>query len=387
MYPWDVLEITETDDRKAIKKAYARLLRQHRPDSDPEGFQRVNEAYQAALKWNAADWQEPAWADTPPTPLAADQAQEPEPSVHDPEPAPTTAPTAETTAETSTSTESPSVDQVLLADEASWQVVTDILKQFKATAFAPIAIKRDLTHWQFLEQYHDISDLAAREALSEEIFKRIVEYNHFQMQAGNLAAFDAQVVNYCNEVMDWEANWVHFERRFAPAYVQHVYHLIEWQQTGGHDHAPATGWQRLLAWWFDVVVALAASILLAALMMPEHKISVIFQGDYRMITCVLLMLVMSGMQLSRWRKSPGQHINDIKVYDLFGNHPALNMMWIRVAVFQASMSPIYGFLLWPTAPFWLLALWAYLVVMINLFLRYKMGHWLHEWVSGTVAIK
>ncbi len=32
-----------------IKRAYARLLRQHRPDEDPVGFQRLNEAYQHAL--------------------------------------------------------------------------------------------------------------------------------------------------------------------------------------------------------------------------------------------------------------------------------------------------------------------------------------------------
>jgi hypothetical protein len=36
-------------DERAIKRAYATRLKTSRPDEDPEGFQRLNEAYQAAL--------------------------------------------------------------------------------------------------------------------------------------------------------------------------------------------------------------------------------------------------------------------------------------------------------------------------------------------------
>lgn len=36
-------------DERAVKRAYARLLKTTRPDEDPEGFQRLHEAYQEAL--------------------------------------------------------------------------------------------------------------------------------------------------------------------------------------------------------------------------------------------------------------------------------------------------------------------------------------------------
>lgn len=49
--PWRLLELDRsTAGEREIKRAYARLLKQHRPDQDPEGFQRVNAAYQQAMQ-------------------------------------------------------------------------------------------------------------------------------------------------------------------------------------------------------------------------------------------------------------------------------------------------------------------------------------------------
>jgi len=47
---WQVLGLDgATATERDVKSAYARLLRQHRPDQDPEGFQKVRQAYEAAL--------------------------------------------------------------------------------------------------------------------------------------------------------------------------------------------------------------------------------------------------------------------------------------------------------------------------------------------------
>ncbi|MGN6154037.1 MAG: hypothetical protein ACTHOH_18855 [Lysobacteraceae bacterium] len=53
---------TDADER-AIKRAYATRLKATRPDEDPEGFQRLNEAYQSALQWAK---QQPARPAPPP---------------------------------------------------------------------------------------------------------------------------------------------------------------------------------------------------------------------------------------------------------------------------------------------------------------------------------
>lgn len=46
--PFEVLGLDPaTCDEAAVKAAYARLVRQHRPDRDPEGFRRIRDAYEA----------------------------------------------------------------------------------------------------------------------------------------------------------------------------------------------------------------------------------------------------------------------------------------------------------------------------------------------------
>lgn len=49
--PFSVLGLDADADERAIKRAYAAKLKTVRPDEDPDGFQRLNEAYQAALQW------------------------------------------------------------------------------------------------------------------------------------------------------------------------------------------------------------------------------------------------------------------------------------------------------------------------------------------------
>ena len=47
--PWTILEIEPTQDKRAIKKVYAKLLKQNRPEDDAEAFNRLYDAYKLAL--------------------------------------------------------------------------------------------------------------------------------------------------------------------------------------------------------------------------------------------------------------------------------------------------------------------------------------------------
>ena len=56
MSPFKVLGLDDEADLAVIKRAYARLLRTHRPDEDPHAFQRLHEAYASCLEH--ARWRE-----------------------------------------------------------------------------------------------------------------------------------------------------------------------------------------------------------------------------------------------------------------------------------------------------------------------------------------
>ncbi|WGV61991.1 tetratricopeptide repeat protein [Brevibacillus brevis] len=56
---WEILGIEPTDNPAQIKKAYAKKLKVHNPEVDPEGFQRLREAYDLALKFTRNDKRNP----------------------------------------------------------------------------------------------------------------------------------------------------------------------------------------------------------------------------------------------------------------------------------------------------------------------------------------
>lgn len=51
-YPWSILGIEPTDDKREIKKAYARLLKTIDQKQDPQAFQNLREAYDQALQFS-----------------------------------------------------------------------------------------------------------------------------------------------------------------------------------------------------------------------------------------------------------------------------------------------------------------------------------------------
>lgn len=52
---WEFLGLSPDSDARTIKRQYASMLKQYRPDEDPQGFQRLREAYEQALDWRSDD--------------------------------------------------------------------------------------------------------------------------------------------------------------------------------------------------------------------------------------------------------------------------------------------------------------------------------------------
>ncbi|WP_191485782.1 J domain-containing protein [Pseudomonas sp. FEN] len=71
---WTLLQLPEDADERSIKRSYARLLKNNRPDEDAEGFQRLRAAYENALQ--IARWRdESATAEAQHPPLSSSAAE------------------------------------------------------------------------------------------------------------------------------------------------------------------------------------------------------------------------------------------------------------------------------------------------------------------------
>ena len=53
-----ILEIEPTDDKKKIKIAYSKILKEYHPEEFPEMFMKIREAYQTALKFEKYNFDE-----------------------------------------------------------------------------------------------------------------------------------------------------------------------------------------------------------------------------------------------------------------------------------------------------------------------------------------
>ena len=51
MTSWEILEIEQTNDKKAIKKAYAKKLKKMNREEDVASFQELKEAFDRAINW------------------------------------------------------------------------------------------------------------------------------------------------------------------------------------------------------------------------------------------------------------------------------------------------------------------------------------------------
>jgi len=374
-YPWNILNLEPTGDKKAIKKAYAKLLRKYRPDENPEKFQEINQAYQYALDLIR---NQQAVNATPPPSLSYDY-----PSLIQ---SGTTEHVAEelitqnSEKQLSIDIENEAPETLVLADEVSEDDVelvlgNEIIDQFHQLAFAEYRIKKQMKNWAFIEQYHEIQDLQLRDSLSKELFKRVVEYNSFQQQENGTLLLNQPMVRQVAKVLDWDTNWQEFVQIFPEGYTQHIFGLLETVDTTKRS---AHFFARIFAVYLEII-----AINFGVRLLGWHEISI-----SRELVILMIFIVTSTISsMSKLNVPVVQYLFDIRLFDRFINTPSILQKAVRLAVFHLTMIPIYMILIDDIK----ISPWAEIsgavVVIINMISWFKNKQLFHDWVSHTIMLK
>ena len=187
MDPWRILQLEATDDTRAIKRAYARLLKTTRPDESPEAFQALHAAYKAALKdAETATGAEPGGGRTSPEPRFESEAHER--AVTEPVPPERVDPPPP----------SRDLDHARLADSEFERLLARCRELLDAGAARDAGAGR-VTAWQFLAESPWMLDSAFQHRLGDSLLQLFLERQ-------DSAPPDEPLLHYLNQLFDWQGD-------------------------------------------------------------------------------------------------------------------------------------------------------------------------------------
>lgn len=185
---WEILKISKDSDKKAIKIAYAKLLKTTKPDENPEGFKRLYEAYQDALKFSNNTYYQDDYFNYNDTS------------------------NIETINDSSRIYYNKSDDNylnILNTQESSefngdWRFLIDNTKD----ALNNPKSRNDLGFWTYLKNIPSMIDLEFKKRASDYIFDVISEINYdVTIQSKYSLKFSGKVLNYLDNIFNWTSQW------------------------------------------------------------------------------------------------------------------------------------------------------------------------------------
>ena len=204
---WAILRLDPTTDTRAIKKAYAVLLKQNRPDENPSGFQTLHDAYQQALDWarhQAEDVVEP------PPPARARLQQQPKPvGTTDTD---LSAPEYILPEQTTTEPEPPSEEELwenFLAEQ--WDILVDRIEQLLQQP----SLRNRPQAWDFFSENEALLDIEFKSAFALRFLQRLLEIFKQQQGNGELILMP-DIVRHLNGIFWWSERRHHYDAYFNP---------------------------------------------------------------------------------------------------------------------------------------------------------------------------
>lgn len=329
MSPWQRLDLAPTDDVRAIKKAYARLLKQHRPDQDADAFQQLHQAYKTALR--LAEQQPPA---TPAWPDGGDaDARESQPGLPEADEAPEQLANWSIRLTPDTPPAPPAEPQRTADYQPLFQRCRELLAEHHGA--------RQPQYWEFLAQSPELLDDSFRQQLGQALFEELVRHQRDVAQwRSNRTAVEPVVLNYLNRLFAWDAHPQDLMDGPDTAIRENLFEMIEQELAqppveqglrGSKKlirQRPAKPQESLNFYYFGSMLhrCIALAIDLFAIAAPvdallkwpwlSAQLDPARLGDTRLlISFALYILIASLLEHSRWQSTPGKWVLGLRVTD------------------------------------------------------------------------
>jgi hypothetical protein len=350
-YPWSILEIDETDDKKLIKKAYAVLIKQYKPDENPEKFKEIQEAYQYALgilKWD--DAQETNSCD-----LQQD--------------------TNNNNSNTQVLQQDATLDSL---DEKNTHKLIDFLTEILSKNQNEIDLMRN---WDKFKQYNSLLDIQLKRYCSYQIFEKVAQFNLKHQEDKNTPVIHLSIINYLDEIFDWSTNWQDLLNQFPYEYIEVTLQRTEKRINLERIETPIIS--RALAFYLDYIF----SILIIFIFKWISFKFLLIKYEENTLNCLLIStffiqrVLMESFLPSR--RSIGKIIRNLYIIDLNGFYINIKKSLHRHYLIALNLTPYFLYLFKFDFEELVYFSMIIIIVSVNIISYFSKGCLLHDLINKT----
>lgn len=215
---WEILEIEVTTNKKSIKKAYHKLLRQNKPDEKPDEFKILYQAYEDALEY-------------------------------------------ETYEQNSVETILDNEEQEDVFSNTHQEKLDEFVKKVNERTYQNNYIKlfNNISSWAFIEELEMDTDIELYEEASIYLFEAVSEFeNKFPKELLNM-----EVIVYFSDFFVWQKQWQKYDK--DSTIFEYLYSHNTLQEIMPNDYPLATLKNRALAFSIDIGLIVIITSLLGTL--------------------------------------------------------------------------------------------------------------------------
>ena len=348
-YPWDILAIDETDDKKTIKKAYAVLIKQYKPDEHPEKFQEIQEAYQYALnilKWDTHDNSD------------YDNNSRSENNNF-------------------TLNENHTNGKDLVTNEES-SIIDKVLEKTEQLLQSPLIERENINNWKFLDKSNQILNIKTRELFSQQLFSLFAKYNIKFYKSNKKCIVTTRIIKHINEFVSWDLKWQDYSYLFDKDSMQVMYMNLESDdEIDSIQQVDLT--YRLRVLFSDMVMSYAIAGI------SSYFTGVTYQETLKL--AFYIFVIQRFILEMFFNKSMGKFSKNAFISDDYGNKCSVLKTLIRHLIINLTLLPIYFWIYkWNiNSNLWISAFCV--MVFLHLMSLFNKDKFFHDVITKTTVLR